>query len=63
MRSIMSCLMLSGSGLLPDNAVDHRGDFALPEPVECEGSYVRPSNPRRLELRSVRNDQQHAKRS
>ena len=29
-RSIMSCLMLAGSSLLPVTRVDHGADFALP---------------------------------
>ena len=63
MRSMMSCLMLCGQRLVAGDAVDHGGDFALAEPVEGECSDVRPSDPRRLELRSVRDDQQHAKSS
>ena len=63
MRSIMSCLMLSGSGLLPDDAVNHGGDFTLTKPIEIECSNIRSSNPRRIELWSVLDDQQHTKRS
>jgi hypothetical protein len=38
------------------DAVDQGIDFALPEPVECEGGDVRASDPRRLKLRPVRNN-------
>ena len=51
-RSIMSCLMLAGSGLLPANAVDHGGDFALSEPVKGERGDVRSSEPWRLKFRA-----------
>ena len=63
MRSTMSCLMLAGSGLFPVTRIDDGGDFALPEPVEGERSDMGPSNPRRLKLRPVCDDQQHAKSS
>ena len=33
-RSIMSCLMLAGSGLIADDAADQGSDFALSKPVE-----------------------------
>ena len=45
--------------LVAGDAVDHGSDFALAEPIESECSDVRSSDPRRLELRSVRHDQQH----
>jgi hypothetical protein len=45
--------------LIAGDAFDHRRDFALPQPVDGERSYVRPSNPRWLKFRSVGNDQQH----
>ena len=45
-----------GQRLVASDAVDHGVDFALPEPIECEGGDVRPSNPRRVKLRSVSND-------
>ena len=61
MRSIMSCLMLSGSGLVARDAVDHGSDFALAEAIKGESGDIGPTNPRRLELRSVRDDQQHSK--
>ena len=38
--------------LIAGNAVDHGGDFALRQPIESECGDMRPSNPRRLELRS-----------
>jgi hypothetical protein len=41
--------------------VDHGIDFTFPEPVERYGRYVRPPNPRGLELWSIRKDQQHPK--
>ena len=47
-----------GQRLVAGDAVDHGGDFALAKPVDGECGDVRSSNPRRLELRSVRNDQQ-----
>ena len=49
--------------LVADDAVDHGGDFALAKPIEGKGGYVRPSNPRRFKLRSVRDDQQRAQSS
>ena len=46
-----------GQRLVARDKVDHGGDFPVSKPVECEGGDVRPSNPRRLKLRSVGNDQ------
>ena len=62
MRSMMSCLMLSGSALVACDAVDHGRDFALAEPIECEGSHVGSPDPRRLKFWSICDDQQHANR-
>ena len=50
-----------GQRLVADDAVDHGGDFALSQPIDGESGDMRPSDPRRLELRSERHDQQHAK--
>ena len=47
--------------LVARDAVNHCGDFALAEPIESESSDVGSSNPRRLELRSVGDNQQHPK--
>ena len=63
MRSTMSCLILGGSSLFPRDTVDHGSNFAVPKPVECESTDVRSSYPWWLELRPMRNDQQHAKGS
>ena len=52
-RSMISCRMLGGQQLIPGDAVDDGSDFALAEPIECESGNVRPSNPRRVKLRSV----------
>ena len=49
--------------LVADDAVDHGVDFALAQPIESEGGHVWSSDPRRLELRSERDDQQHPKGS
>jgi hypothetical protein len=43
-------------------AVDHRVDFTLRQPIDSQGGYMRASDPGRLEVRSVRHEQQHAKR-
>ena len=60
---MMSRRMFAGMSLLPTTLVDHRIDIALRQPIDREGSDVRPSNPRRLKFRAVCNDQQHAKGS
>ncbi len=60
-RSMMSCRMLAGSGLVADDAVDHGADVALCQPIDGEGGHMRPSDPGRLEFRPERHDQQHAK--
>ena len=62
MRSIMSCLMLSGSSFLPVTPVDQGSDFALAKPIEGECSDVGSSDPWRVELGSVRYDQQYPER-
>ena len=49
--------------LVARDAVDHGNDFALPKPVEREGSDEGPTNPRRFELGSVRDNQQNPKSS
>jgi len=59
-RSMMSCLMLAGSALLPDE-VDHCADFALCQPIDRESRHVRLSDPGRVEFRPERHDQQHPK--
>ena len=46
--------------LVANDPVDHGVDFALRQPIEGEGGHVGPSDPRRLELRPERHDQQHA---
>ena len=63
MRSMMSCLILAGSGLLPVTPSIMAAISTLPEPIDGQCSYMRPSNPRRLKFGPVGNDQQHAKGS
>ena len=55
-RSIISCRIVSGSAWLPANEVNHRSDFALPEPVKAECRDVGSSKPRRFKFRAVRDD-------
>src|ERR1700732_1454031 len=43
--------------LIVGDAVYHGRDFALPEPVEDDCSYMRPTNPRSLKFWPVGNDQ------
>jgi hypothetical protein len=47
--------------LVGDDAVDHGSDFALSESIEREGSHMRTPDPRRLEFRPERHDQQRTK--
>jgi hypothetical protein len=47
--------------LVADEVVDHRADFALRQSIDGECSHVRPSDPRRVEFRPERHDQQHRK--
>ena len=47
--------------LVADDAVDHRADVALRQPIDGEGCHVRPSDPGRIELWPERHDQQHGK--
>jgi hypothetical protein len=47
--------------LVADDPLDHRIDIALHQPIDGEGAYLRPSDPRRLELRPERHDQHHTK--
>src|SRR5262249_31488438 len=47
--------------LITDDPVDDRLHFASRQPVDCEGSDVRLSEPRRLEVRSKSYEQQYAK--
>ena len=49
--------------LVANDRVDHGIDFALRQPIDSKGGYVRPSDPRRLELRPERYDQQRTKAS
>jgi hypothetical protein len=42
--------------LVAADAVYHCAAFAFAQPIECEGGDVRPSNPRRVKFRSVRDD-------
>jgi hypothetical protein len=41
-------------------AVNHRSDFALAKAIKCESGDMGPTNPRRLELRSIGDNQQHS---
>jgi hypothetical protein len=59
-RSTMSCRMFR-QRLVADDAVDHGVDFALRQPIEGQRGHMRPPDPRRLEFRPERHDQQHAK--
>src|ERR1700731_1437350 len=45
-----------------DNAINQSANLALSQPIDREGSHVGPSEPRRLKLRTIRDDQQHAER-
>ena len=45
-RSIMSCLMLSGQQLIAHDAINHSSDFALVEAIETECSDVGPAQSR-----------------
>ena len=47
--------------LVANNTVDNRADFTLRQSIDCQGGYMRASDPRRLEFRSEGHDQQHAK--
>ena len=47
--------------LVAGDAVDHRVDFALGQPIDRERGHVQPPDPGRSELRPERNDQQCAK--
>src|SRR5262245_57162890 len=47
---------------MADEPVDHRASLVLCESIDDEGGDVRPSNPRRLEFRPERHQQQHPKR-
>ena len=60
-RSMMSCRMFAGSALLPMTRSIIASDFALCQPIKCEGGHMRPSDPGRLELWPKRHDQEHAK--
>ena len=59
-RSMMSCWILSGQWPVACDAVDHGGDFALPEPVECQRGVVRSFHPGGFKLGSERYQQQDA---
>jgi hypothetical protein len=58
-RSMMSWRMLAGSGLLPDDALDHGENFALSQPIDGEECHIRLSDPRRIKIRPECHDQQH----
>ena len=57
-RSIMSCLTLAGSGLLPETRSIIAAISRSPSRLSVSSGDVGPSNPRRLELRSIGDDQQ-----
>ena len=52
-------LILSGSALLPVTRSIIAVDFALAESIKSEGGDIGPTNPRRLELRPIGDNQQH----
>jgi hypothetical protein len=52
-----------GQRLISNNAVDHPAGITLRQAVDVEACDERPSDPRRLELRPERHDQQHAQGS
>src|SRR4029077_11195227 len=60
-RSIMSCLMLSGSDLLPVTLSIRTAISRTPKRLRLSAVNVRSPDPGWLELRSVRDNQQHAK--
>jgi hypothetical protein len=45
-----------GQRLVARNTLDHGGDIAFPKPVESKGGDMRTTDPRRLKLRSIRDD-------
>ncbi len=47
--------------LVANNALDHGENFALSKPIDSESGYMRPSDPRRLELWPERYEQQYTK--
>jgi hypothetical protein len=51
-----------GKRLIADDAVDQRSDFTLTKAIEIESGDVWSPDPRRLELRSIRDSQQHPQR-
>ena len=61
-RSTMSCRMFAGSALVAGNVVDHALAVALRQPIERESASRGPPDPRRLELRTEGDDQQHRQR-
>ena len=61
MRSAMSCLTLSASGLFPVIQLNYCSDFAFTETIEADCRHEGSSDPRRLELRAVCDDKQHSK--
>ena len=58
-RSMMSCRTLAGQGLLPMTRSIMAATSRSPSRLSGEGGHMRPSDPRRVKLRSVRDDQQH----
>src|ERR1700730_610796 len=42
------------------DAIDYGSDVALSQPIDCEGGYMRPSDPGWLEFRPERHEQKHA---
>ena len=55
-RSMMSCRMFGGSSLFPVTLSMMAAISRSAEPIECESGNVRPPNPRRVKLRSIRDD-------
>jgi hypothetical protein len=46
--------------IVADEAVDHGIDVALRQPIDGESRHVRSSDPRRVELRTERHNEQHS---
>src|SRR5215469_14644532 len=60
-RSMMSCRMLADSWLSPTTRSIMAAGFVLCQSIDEDGVDVRPSNPRRVEFRPERHEQQHLK--
>ena len=61
---MMSCLIFFRQGFVARYAINHRSDFALAEAIKGESGNgnIGSTNPRRLELRSIGDNQQDPER-